>query len=165
MKAPICGVCLNSDMLCMACKKKLDEGKITECDIKVSRLISKAAKTFRQLNEVTINKVIEGKNVVVVMCNKGDSSKLIGKEGVITKKLSRAAGKTVRIVEVSDDIKSFIQNLVHPVPVVGLNVLYHADREILKVIIPRDRGIPIPQASFAEIVRIVFGKDSVIVNE
>ncbi len=165
MKAPLCNVCLNSDILCMACKKKLDEGKITESDIKVSKVINEISKTFKPLKEVEIKKVIEGEKISVIVCKKGDGARLVGKDGVMIKKLSKLVEKPLRVVEESEDVREFIQNLVNPIPVIGLNIIYKPEKEVLKVIIPRGRKIPMSKGSFAEVVNLMFGKDSVVMNE
>ncbi|MEE9323445.1 MAG: hypothetical protein V3U72_02775 [Candidatus Aenigmarchaeota archaeon] len=165
MKAPICEVCLNSGILCMACKKKLEGGDITDSDIKVSKAINDIAKRFRPLNEIEIKKVIGGKSVLVIICKKGDGARLVGKEGVMIKKLSKLIGKPIRVVEESEDVKEFIQNLVSPVPVIGLNIIYKPEKEVLKVIIPRGRKIPMSKESFAEVVNRMFGKDSMVMSE
>jgi transcription antitermination factor NusA-like protein len=165
MKAPVCGVCLNSDILCMACKRKMEDGKITDSDIRVSKIINGVAKTFKPLDEVSIKKVIEGGNLAVIVCGRGDGARLVGKGGVMIKKLSKLVGKPLRVVEESEDVKEFIQNLINPVPVTGLNIIYRPEKEVLKVIIPKGRKIPMSKESFAEVVNQVFGKDSVVRNE
>jgi len=165
MKAPICGICLNSNILCMACKKRLDSGEITEGEVRISRLISELAKGFGPLNEITVKKVIEGDNVSVVICNRGDGAKLIGKEGSVIKKLSRLAQKTIRVVEETDDMREFVQNLIYPVPVIGLNILYKPEREVMKIIIPKGRSLPLPEKAFAEIISAMFNKASMITHE
>ena len=165
MKAPICNVCLNSDILCMACKKRLEKGEVTQSDIEVSRIINEVGKTFKPLSEVEIKKVIEGKNIKVIICKKGDGARLVGKNGVMIKKLSKLVGKPIRIVEESGDVKEFIENLIKPVPVVGMNVIYRPGKEVLKVIIPRGRKIPMSKESFSEVISLTFGKDSLVKNE
>ncbi len=165
MKAPICEVCLNSDILCMACKKKLDEGKVTENDIKVSKIVNEIAKTFKPLDGIEIKKVIEGKNISVIVCKKGDGPRLVGKDGVMIKKLSKLLGKPLRVVEESEDVKEFVQNLIQPIPVIGLNIIYKPEKEVLKVIIPKGRKIPMSKESFAEVMNRMFGKDAIVANE
>jgi transcription antitermination factor NusA-like protein len=160
MKAPICGVCLKSDILCMACKKKLDEGKITESDVRISRLVSRIGSG--PINEVTIKRVIEGENTIVIICAKGDAARLVGKEGIMIKKLSKNAGKMIRVIEETGNIKEFIQNLIYPVPLSGLNIMYRPEGEMLKVLIPSGRNIPLNESSFSEIIKMVFGKHVVV---
>lgn len=165
MKAPICSICLNSDMLCMACKKKLDSGEITESGIKVARIINDVAKNFKPLNEVTLKGVIEGKNVALIICSKGDVAKLIGKDGIMIKKLSKLAKKPLRVVEETADIREAVKSLIYPVPLVRLNILYRPEGEMLKVVIPKGMSTPIPQEAFAEIIKLMFGKASIIASE
>ena len=164
MKAGICGICLNSDMLCMACKKKLDEGNVTESYVRMARAVNGLSKTFRQMEGVTINRVVEGKDMAVIVCGKGDRSRMIGREGMIINRLSKAVGKNVRVVEETNDVKEFVQGLISPVTLVGMNVVYTKEGEVLKLIIPRGRSIPMPKTSFDEIIRLVFGKGSVITH-
>jgi transcription antitermination factor NusA-like protein len=165
MKAPICGICLNSDMLCMACKKKFDSGEVTESDIRIARIINAAAKDFKPLDEVKLKKVIEGKNVALIICGKGDAAKLIGKDGIMIKKLSKLAKKPLRVLEETDDIKEAVKKLIYPVPLLRLNILYRPEGEMLKVVIPKGMGMPIAQEAFAYIIKLMFGKASVIANE
>ena len=165
MKAPICEVCLNSGILCVACKRKLESGEITNSDIKVSRIVNKIAKKFRPLDEVEIKRVIEGEKMAAIICRKGDGPKLVGKDGVMIKRLSKLFGKPLRVVEESETVKEFIQNLIHPVPMIGLNVIYKPDKEILKVIIPRGEKIPASNRAFADVVKKVFGKDLIFSRE
>ncbi|UCC91570.1 MAG: hypothetical protein JSV39_04660 [Candidatus Aenigmatarchaeota archaeon] len=165
MNAPVCEVCLNSDILCMACKKKREGGKVTDSDIRVSKVINEVAKTFKPLDEVRIKKVIEGRSLSVIVCGKGDGARLVGKSGVMIKKLSKLVGKPLRVVEESEDVKEFVQNLINPVPVTGLNIIYKPEKEVLKVIIPKGRKIPMSKESFAEVVNQMFRKDSIVRNE
>jgi transcription antitermination factor NusA-like protein len=149
----------------MACKKRLEGGEVTQSDIEVSRIINEVGKSFKPLNEVEIKKVIGGKNISVIICKKGDGARLVGKNGVMIKKLSKLLGKPIRIVEESEDVKEFVENLIKPIPVVGMNVIYKPEKEILKIIIPRGRKIPMSKESFAEVINLTFGKDSIVKNE
>lgn len=162
MKAPICGICLNSNMLCMACKKKLDEGTISELEVKVSRAVYEVAKKFRHLENITINKVIDGKVMAVMVCGSGDRSKMIGREGMIINRLSKAIGRNVRVVEETSDFRAFVQNLLYPVPLLGMNIIYNAEGEMLKIIIPEKRNLSLSEASFKEVISLVFGKSVMI---
>ena len=112
-----------------------------------------------------IKRVIEGEKMAVIICRKGDGPKLVGKDGVMIKRLSKLFGKPLRVVEESETVKEFIQNLIHPVPMIGLNVIYKPDKEILKVIIPRGEKIPASSRAFADVVKKVFGKDLIFSRE
>jgi transcription antitermination factor NusA-like protein len=146
----------------MACNGKLEKGEITESDVNVSRIVSESSKTFRPLKEVMIKKVLENERMTVIICGSGDRQKFVGKEGIIINKLSRKLGKPIRIVEETGDIRKFLQNLIHPVRLLGMNVVYSVEGEIIKVIIPKNRNIPLSEASFRDVVRLVFGKSVMI---
>lgn len=165
MKAPICSVCLNSNMLCTACKKRADKDNLSEDDMKILKAINEVSKTFKPLSDVEIKKIVNVEKMSVVVCREGDGARLVGKDGVMIKKLSRIVGRPLRVVEESGDVKEFIKNLINPVPVVGLNVIYKPGKEVLKVVIPRGRKIPMSKESFSRIVNVVFGKDAVVRNE
>jgi|YelNatPaOPRAMG01_1025707.scaffolds.fasta_scaffold60122_1 transcription antitermination factor NusA-like protein len=165
MKAPICAVCLNSDILCVACEKKFREGKISESDVKISKIINELAKNFKSLEEVTIKKIVEVDDMGVIICKKGDASKIIGKGGIIIKKISKEAKKNFKVIEESENVKDFIKNLLQPIPVIRINVLYKPEGEVLKVIIPKGFNPPFKNETFAKLTKILFDKSSLIVKE
>ncbi|MFH1237532.1 MAG: hypothetical protein V1648_03975 [Candidatus Aenigmatarchaeota archaeon] len=162
MKTPICGICLNSDMLCMACNKKLDEGIISDSDVRLARAVKTLASTFKVLDNITIKKVMEGSTIILMLCGRGDRPKLVGREGVVINRLSKMMGKPVRVVEETEDLKDFIKNVIHPVPLEGINVVYSNEGETLKVLIPRNRNLPLAEATFREIIKMVFGRNAVV---
>ncbi|MCX6817915.1 MAG: hypothetical protein NTU57_03580 [Candidatus Aenigmarchaeota archaeon] len=153
---------MNSDMLCMACQKKLDDGSISEADVRLARAVKTLASTFKVLDNITIKKVLEGSTIIVMLCCRGDRPKLVGREGVVINRLSKMMGKTVRVIEETEDMKEFIKNIIHPVPLEGINVVYSTDGENLKVIIPRNRNLPMSELSFREIIKMVFGRNAVV---
>lgn len=165
MKSQICNVCLNSDILCKACRKNLENGSISEHGISILKMINDAAKRFKPLEGIEIKKVVDSGRVTVVICRRGDGARLVGREGAMVKKLSKIAGKEIRVVEESGDLKEFIQNLINPVPLIGLNVVYTPGEEVLKVLIPYRRRVPIEENSLSDIVRQVFGKDVMVESE
>jgi len=85
MKAPICNVCLKSDVLCSGCQEKLDEGEITELDIKISRILHELSNEYGSLRDSEIIKAIDTENVIVIVTAKGDGAKVVGKGGEIVK--------------------------------------------------------------------------------
>lgn len=164
MKAPICEVCLSSDMLCPACRRKVENAEVSELEIGLYRSIYKISKSFGPIREVSIKKVVGGGKTAVIMCNPGEGPRIVGKDGLMIKKLSKMVGKSLRVVESTGDVKEFIRRLIHPVPVKRINVVYMPEKEILKVIIPKGRKIPMSKASFSEIVKSLFGKEAVVRN-
>lgn len=143
MKAPICEVCLKSeDILCPADEKKLQEGIISELDVKVSRLL------YKLLGDVDMEfkKAVEAGDLVVIMVGEGDVPITIGKGGNNIKALMRELGKRIRIIEAVDvesteDLKKLATDLLYPAGVFGVNVVYRPGGEnYYKVLVlSRDR--------------------------
>ncbi|MEM5871304.1 MAG: transcription elongation factor NusA [Candidatus Aenigmatarchaeota archaeon] len=165
MKTPICNVCLNSDILCLACEKKFKQGEVSESDIRICKILNELSKNFKSLENVTIKRIVEGKEIGLIICEKGDAAKIIGKNGIIIKKLSKIVGKEFRVVEETNDFKEFISFLIQPVPIIRINILYKPEGEVLKLVIPKNSKIPIKQTALEEIIRIVFRKGLIIIKE
>jgi len=126
MKAPICEVCLKTDdILCPADEKKLQEGIISELDVKVARLLYKLIGDA----DVEFKKAVEAGDLVVIMVGEGDVPITIGKGGKNIKTLMRELGKRIRVIEVveakgTEDVKKLATDLLYPAGVFGVNVVY-----------------------------------------
>lgn len=126
MKAPICEVCLKTDdILCPADEKKLQEGLITELDVKVARLLYKLLGDA----DVEFKKAVEAGDLVVIIVGKGDVPVVIGKGGKNIKTLVKELGKRVRVIEgieteTIDDLKKLATDLFYPASVFGVNIVY-----------------------------------------
>ncbi len=126
MKAPICEVCLKTDdILCPADEKKLQEGLISELDVKVARLL------YKLLGDVDMEfkKAVEAGDLIVIMVGEGDVPITIGKGGKNIKALMRELGKRIRVIEAvevkdTDDLKKLATDLLYPAGVFGVNVVY-----------------------------------------
>jgi len=126
MKAPICEVCLKTDdILCPADEKKLQEGIISELDVKVARLL------YKLLGDVDMEfkKAVEAGDLIVIMVGEGDVPVTIGKGGKNIKALMRELGKRIRVIEAvevkdTEDLKKLATDLLYPAGVFGVNVVY-----------------------------------------
>jgi transcription antitermination factor NusA-like protein len=117
----ICQVCINNDILCNACNSKLEKGTITKLDVFVSRALKK-----QDIN-ADFENVIEDTNIIIVLADKENSSKLIGKGGMNAKKLEKHLGKKVRVIEKGDK-KTMAEKILNA-PVIGINVLYAGEEK------------------------------------
>ncbi|AFL94570.1 RNA binding protein containing KH domain [Thermococcus cleftensis] len=126
MKAPICEVCLKTDdILCPADEKKLQEGIISELDVKVARLL------YRLIGDVDMEfkKAVEAGDLIVIVVGEGDVPVTIGKGGKNIKALMRELGKRIRVIEAvevkgTEDIKKLATDLLYPAGVFGVNIVY-----------------------------------------
>jgi len=159
MKSEICSVCLKSGMLCRTCREKVEKGLISDTDIRVSRILHELSEHVMALKDVTLKKVVESEGLLVIMFGRGDAAKMIGKSGLVARRLEKEMGKRVSIVEEARDVKEFISNMLHPVPIVGVNVLYRKGAEVLRVLVPENSVSRVPGRNLKEIVRMLYGKD------
>ena len=144
MKAPICEVCLKTDgILCPADEKKLEQGIITELDVKISRMLYKLLGDA----DVEFKKAVEAGDLIVLIVGEGDVPIVIGKGGKNIKFLMRELGKRVRVIEGrdikgTDDVKKLAMDLLYPAGVFGVNVVYKPGGEqYYKVLVfSRDRN-------------------------
>jgi len=131
MKAPICAVCLKSDgILCPADEKKLQEGKISELDVKIARLLYKILGDV----DVEFKRAVEAGDLIVIIVGKGDVSVVVGKGGKNVKILTRELGKRIKVVEGMEEesveeIKKLATDLFYPTSVFGVNVVYRPGGE------------------------------------
>jgi transcription antitermination factor NusA-like protein len=118
MKAPICGVCLSSGMLCRTCMEKVKSGKASETDVKVARVVLEMSGRVRSLKDVTLVKTAESAGLIVIICGKGDAPRFIGREGLTAKRLEKELGKKVAVVEDSGDMKQVAADMLAPARVI-----------------------------------------------
>ena len=139
MKAPICEVCLKTeDILCPADEKKLQDGVISELDVKISRMLYKLLGDA----DVEFKKAVEAGDLVVIMVGEGNVPLVIGKGGKNIKLLMRELGKRVRVIEGleikgTDEIKKLATDLLYPASVFGVNVVYALSGTYYQVVVIR----------------------------
>lgn len=163
MKAPICEVCLKTeDILCPADEKKLQEGVISEMDVRISRML------YKLLGDVDVEfkKAVEAGDLVVIMVGEGNVPLVIGKGGKNIKLLMRELGKRVRVIEGmeikgTEDIKKLAIDLLYPASVFGVNVVYAPAGQYYKVLILRrdKQKLPERQEILEDILSKIVGSD------
>ncbi|MCX8158103.1 MAG: transcription elongation factor NusA [Candidatus Diapherotrites archaeon] len=136
MKTLICENDLKKGSLCKECSKKLEEGKITELEVKISKKLYALDKKFFFL-DLELKGAIEVEDIVILLC-KGNIGQLIGKGGKIIGEISKEIGKKCRIVGVDKDEKQVAQDLFGNVRVIGLNKIYNLGNLEYVVIIKKD---------------------------
>lgn len=159
MKAPICGVCLRSGILCRTCLGKFERGRVTETDIKVSKALLRLSAGIKSLRDVEMQRALESDSMVVIVCAKGDAARIIGRSGLTVKRLEKELGKPVRIIEDRGDMNDFITDLLHPVPVHGINVVYRPQGEVLRVLTGKGAGHRLPVDDLRSIILRMYRKD------
>jgi transcription antitermination factor NusA-like protein len=162
MKTAVCEMCLKSGILCTSCNEKLRSGEISEAEVKVAESLLKLSGERRQLKDVSIRKVIDSGDVLVIVCGKGDAAKVIGASGQNAKRLEKELSRKVMVVEEAGDMKEFVRNILRPVHVIAISALYKQGAEIIKVSTGDRRGQKISSSDFSRIMKAVYGKDAEI---
>jgi len=135
MKAPICNVCLKSDVLCSQCSEKLEDDEITDLDIKVARKLKELSNEHGSLRDSTIEGTYKAKNVVVIITGSGDGAKVVGRSGEIVKKVAEEVGKPIRVVENSENDRDVINGLLSPGEIQSINTVFKPDGESKKIVV------------------------------
>ncbi len=112
----ICKVCAQSDMLCAACQKKLEDGQIKQAEVDFYRAVKELG--------VELVDVLERGNRLYVIADSNNSRKIIGPGGKTIRKISEQLGKQIKVLEKTEGTdKEVIEKLIG-VPVKGVNTVY-----------------------------------------
>jgi transcription antitermination factor NusA-like protein len=133
---PVCNACIKSNELCDDCKKQSKKNSISLEEIELYRTINKALRNEKHLKDVEIKRIFANEKVVIIVSSKNDVAKLIGKNGIISKKLEKKLDKIIRVVSFDDDPYKFSRDVLHPSSIIGINVVYNGNNEIYRVRLP-----------------------------
>lgn len=159
MKAPICNVCLKSDVLCSGCEEKLEDGEITEKDVKVSRILQNLSSEYSSLKDSEIVKVFDKENVVVIITGEGDGAKVVGRKGEIVKKIADELDKSIRVVEKTGNDLDTIKGLLSPAEVESVNTVFSPEGKSQKIVVDDtfEEKINLSTEEFEDIIQNVTG--------
>ncbi len=165
MKTPICDACARGEALCSICQAKLSGGKITKLDIDVAQILCKINETHN-LSASSFSRALDLGRVALILTD-GEPGLLIGRGGSVVSALSAALGKKVRIVQFSGDLKKSIADIIAPARLLGINSVFVAGGEKLKVRIPRAdlRDLPVHIETLEPILQNWLGKPVELVFE
>ncbi len=163
LKAPICGFCLKTDLdeLCPKCQIELDSGRITQNDVDISRYIWSLRREYKFIDSLDIKRIIEisDKFLLVLKSPLDVFSTKNGKD--LLQKLELEYGKQFKPIKYAKKVKTFIDELIRPVKILGINQVWLPDGTIEKMVIISDDDInrlPMPEEVIAEIVEKMFGE-------
>ncbi|BDH78831.1 transcription elongation factor NusA [Methanothermobacter tenebrarum] len=161
MGLPICDVCLKSGILCQGCEDKLKSGEVSELELEISKVLYRLAE-----GKLGFKRAIDMGDVVIIITDRDQVGKLIGKGGKIVRTISRAIGKRVRIVGEDSDLKSVAEDVLAPARISGINIVYGKDgKEKFKIrVIKEDaRRIPASLDVLNRIIKRLTGEETTIV--
>ena len=163
MVLPVCDVCLKSGILCQGCENKLKSGEISQIDLDIAKVLFKLGD-----GKLGFKKTIEVGDIVIIVTEKDQVGKLIGKNGKIVRELSRTVGKKIRVVGQDSDLKSISSDILAPARVSGINVVYGVDGEEkykIRVMQEDSRKLPGRLDILNEIIELLTDEKTTVVVE
>ncbi|MGZ7069839.1 MAG: KH domain-containing protein [Methanobacterium sp.] len=140
MVLPVCDVCLKSGMLCQGCENKLKSGEITQLDLDIAKLLFKLGD-----GKIGFKKTIEIGDVVIIVTEKDQVGKIIGKSGKIVRAISKKIGRKIRVIGEGSDFTEVAADLVAPARISGINIVYGIDgKERYKIRIMKEDARRLP---------------------
>jgi len=121
----------------LGCEHKVKEGKISQLDVKISRILFDLAKNDRGIDSINFKRSIETDDLIVILVGKGEISNVVGKGGRVIHRLEEALNSKIRVIEEEADIHKQVQDVLTPAKVLGINILYSGGGEEYRVRIPR----------------------------
>jgi transcription antitermination factor NusA-like protein len=164
VKLPICVIDAQTNTLCRKCKQLYREGKISDTDIEISKIIIDVSKSNKDLKGISFYSSYELSDVVMIITRKQDVAILSSPE--IMDKIKQNTQKEVRFLEKTNDPKKLVESLLDPVPIVNVSTLYlppFSDKEY-KIEIERKfkNKLPIPEEIIVQTVTSVLDTEAYI---
>ncbi len=77
---------------------------------------------FEKLTRARVKDCVEAEDKIIFMVDNGWISKAVGKNGENVSKLRKTIGKTIQIIEYSDDPLQFVKSVFHPYEVENVEI-------------------------------------------
>lgn len=164
MKLPVCLIDAQTNTLCRKCKQLYREGKITDSDIELSKILVDLSKGNKAMKDIAFYSSVELDDVIILVTRKQDVPILSKPE--IADKIKQYSNKNVRFLEKTNDPRKLVESLIDPVPVSKVSTLYIpplSDKEY-KIEIDKkyEQELPIPTGVIIQTVNSVLNTEAFI---
>ena len=164
MKLPVCQIDAQTNTLCRKCKQLYREGKISDSDIELSKILVDLSKGNKAMKDIAFYSSVELDDVIILVTRKQDVP-ILSRPEVIAK-IKQYSQKDVRFLEKTNDPRRLVESLIHPIPVAKVSTLYippFSDKEY-KIEIDRKykQELPIPENIILQTVHSVLNTEAYI---
>lgn len=164
MKLPVCLIDVQTNTLCRKCKQLYRDGKISDSDIELSKVLVDLAKGNKAMKDIAFYSSVELDDVVILVTRKQDVP-LLSKPEIIDK-IKQHSRKDVRFLEKTNDPRRLVESLIHPIPVSKVSTLYippFSDKEYkIEIDGKYKQELPIPEGVIIQTVKSVLNTDAYI---
>jgi transcription antitermination factor NusA-like protein len=164
VKLPICLIDAQTNTLCRKCKQLLRDGRISDIDIEISKILLDLSNTERDIKNIAFYSAIELDEVVILITRHQDVPLLSKKE--IIDKIKQVVYKEIRFLERTKDPKKLVESLLHPIPILNVSTLYlppFSDKEYKIEISKKYKNqLPIPEEVVVQTVTSVLETEAYI---
>lgn len=139
MRLPVCVFDIESEMLCPSCQERLDSGQITGFDIEFSKWILEKAKTYPDLEDLTLLRAIKTDKLLILVVKRKNKEILTGNKELLDE-IVDSFGKAL-VVEGPAKLRTIVRSLIYPAIEVGVNSLFlpNGIKENIVILKPEDR--------------------------
>jgi transcription antitermination factor NusA-like protein len=136
LKIPICTFDAKTGILCAKCESKLRAGQITEADIQTSKALVQLAEKSNELNRVSLLRSFRVDGAYVLEVEQSDLAVFRANFDMV-RKLEGMLRSKVFVVGASNSDRRFLEDLLYPVRILTVNIVWLPDgSKLTKVIIP-----------------------------
>ena len=122
MRLPVCNFDIESNMLCPNCQERLDQGKITEFDIRFSKWILDREKEYETLMDLHLLRAIKVSDYVILLVKKRQEQIIRSNEALMDE-IQNEFGELL-VYEGPTKLRTLVRTLIAPSVEVGVNSLY-----------------------------------------
>jgi len=124
VKYPLDRICVKSGIFCSICQRKLDSGEVGREEIDIIRTLIDLEEVHQEFRKGEYVKSYTVDNNVIIFLRNGWDYGDINK---LTRSISSRLGKRVKIVQLTNDYRSLIEQVLSPVRVIGVNIVWLPD--------------------------------------
>jgi transcription antitermination factor NusA-like protein len=144
----------------------IEQGLMTADEVEIARYIYRLSEKMKSIRDVKVLKIINS-DALIIVTGRGDAPKLVGKSGAVVKKIAQRFKKSIRILEESSNFEDFVEELIFPTPVNGINTLYRNNEEIIRIRVPavQKNHLLLKPESFSKIISSFYNKKAELIFE